>query len=72
MTAAFHTRCASRVRARVLPRTAEGAFGYEDLITAIADPKHDDHDQMVTWVGGHFDPDSFDANAVNSLLRGGR
>jgi len=54
------------------PEDCGGAFGYEEFITALADPTHDEHDQMVTWVGGHFDPDSFDANAVNRLLRGGR
>lgn len=54
------------------PEDCGGASGYEAFIAALADPKHDDHDQMVTSVGGHFDPDSFDANAVNRLLRGGR
>jgi hypothetical protein len=34
------------------PEDCGGAFGYEELITAIADPKHGDHDQMVTWSAG--------------------
>jgi hypothetical protein len=54
------------------PEDCGGPFGYEELITALADPKHDEHDQVLTWLGGHFDPDSFDANAVNRRLREGR
>ncbi len=54
------------------PEDCGGAGGYEELLTALSNPKHDEHDQMLTWVGGHFDPDSFDANAVNRLFRYGR
>lgn len=50
------------------PEDCGGAFGYEGLITALADPKHDEHDQMVKWVGGHIRPGLVDANAVNRLF----
>jgi hypothetical protein len=51
------------------PEDCGGPGAYEDLLGVLASPKHDDHDEMLTWVGGHFDPDSFDANAVNRLFR---
>jgi hypothetical protein len=52
------------------PEDCGGAGGYEDLLTALAKPKDARHDELLTWVGGHFDPEGFDANAVNRLLRG--
>jgi len=54
------------------PEDCGGPGGYEDLLGVLASPEHDEHDEMLTWVGGHFDPDSFDANAVNRLFRDGR
>jgi len=49
-----------------------GAGGYENLLTVLASPEHEEHDEMLTWVGGHFDPEGFDANTVNRLFRDGR
>lgn len=54
------------------PEDCGGVGGYGELVAALKSPKHPDHDQMLTWVGGYFDPDSFDTNSVNRLLRYGR
>jgi hypothetical protein len=54
------------------PEDCGGPLGYQELVTALANPKHPEHDQVLTWLGGHFDPGSFDANAVNRMLREGR
>ncbi|MFV2069543.1 MAG: hypothetical protein ACC645_21475, partial [Pirellulales bacterium] len=32
------------------------------------DPKHDDHEDLLEWVGGEFDPEEFDLNEVNKQL----
>ena len=29
------------------------------MLEAMADPGHEEHEQMVTWVGGRFDPEAF-------------
>ena len=42
--------------------------GYEDFLTAIADPTHEEHDQFLEWVGGSFDPTRFDLESVNGNL----
>lgn len=56
--------------ARACPPDDWGAGRYEDLLGVLASPEHEEHDELLAWVGGHFDPEGFDANAVNRLLRG--
>ena len=45
-----------------------GVPGYENLIEALADPKHPDHDDLVEWTGGNYDPEAFDCEAINRAL----
>jgi hypothetical protein len=35
-----------------------------DLLEALADPGHPEHDSLRNWVGGPFDPEEFDPAAV--------
>ena len=51
------------------PDDAGGPDGYQRLLEAILDPTHEDHAEMRQWIGGYWDPEGFDANAVNRLLR---
>lgn len=51
------------------PEDIGGLPGYQDFVAAIADPKHEEHDEMLVWVGGAFDPAGFDINCVNRELR---
>jgi hypothetical protein len=44
-------------------------MGYEEFLSAIKDPKHEEHDNMLAWIGGAFDPEGFDLNAINRTLR---
>ena len=39
------------------------------VTVAIADPSHEDYQDMMTWLGGHFDPDSFDIEIANLKLK---
>ena len=50
------------------PEDCGGIGGYEDLLAAIRDPKHEQHDEMVEWVGEDFDPEAFDLAQVNKAL----
>lgn len=45
-----------------------GMSGYEELLTAMADPKHPDHEQMTEWAGGRFDAEAFDRRPINREL----
>lgn len=54
------------------PEDCGGTSGYEELCRVLLSPKDEEHDNMLTWVGGFFDPAGFDANAVNKAFRLGR
>ncbi len=47
------------------PEDCGGIWGNADFLEAIQDPKHPEHEGMVEWVGGEFDPTAFDADEVN-------
>ena len=46
-----------------------GVWGYADFLEAINDPKHEDHGDMVEWIGGMFAPEKFSVDEVNKELR---
>ena len=54
------------------PEDCGGTYGYRDLIAALADPSHPDHEELLDWVGGPFDPTAFDLVAANVALQGVR
>jgi len=51
------------------PEDVGGLPGYEDFLRAIADPRHDQHDDMLDWCGGGFDVERFDLRSVNRKLK---
>lgn len=51
------------------PEDCGGVWGYEEFLEAIRDPKNPEHDSMLEWVGGEFDADEFDLDAVNQALK---
>lgn len=50
------------------PEDCGGPPGYMDFLQRFNDPSDSEHDDLVRWVGGIFDPEGFDVNAVNRLL----
>ena len=49
------------------PEDCGGTGGYEDMLAALADPKHPEHGSYRTWAKG-FDPERFDLDGVNRRL----
>ncbi len=50
------------------PEDCGGPPGYERLLEVLADPDDEEHADMKVWVGRKFDPEKFDASAVNKKL----
>ena len=51
------------------PEDVGGIGGYEDFLKAIGDPQHPEHQEFLDWIGGEFDPEAFDVDEVNEILR---
>ena len=51
------------------PEDCGGIPGYENLIEAMADPKHPERQELLDWIGEPFDPEAFNLNAINLLLK---
>ncbi len=63
-----YPRCTDGKRA-CPPEDCGGPWGYGDFLEAIQNPKHEEHEELLEWVGGEFDPEKFDVDAVNKQLR---
>lgn len=54
------------------PEDCGGPWRYPDLLAALADPEDEEHDEVLEWVGGSFDPEAFDPAGLVSSAAGGR
>lgn len=51
------------------PDDCGGVWGYSNLLTILADPKHQEHEEMKEWIGEYFDPDFVDLEEINDNLK---
>ena len=42
--------------------------GFYNLLEAIRDPTHEEHEAMMDWLGGRYDPEAFSVEEVNRRL----
>ncbi|SFJ22559.1 plasmid pRiA4b ORF-3 family protein, partial [Albimonas pacifica] len=49
---------------RCPPEDVGGLPGYEDFLDAVSDPNHPEHENMIRWAGGPFDPHVPDADEL--------
>jgi len=38
--------------------------GYEEFVGIMKNPRHKEHDEMVEWYGGSYDPEDFDCGKI--------
>ena len=50
------------------PEDVGGVWGYAEFLEAIADPRHDRHEELMEWADD-FDPEEFSVDDVNRNLR---
>ncbi|NNJ11666.1 plasmid pRiA4b ORF-3 family protein [Chloroflexales bacterium ZM16-3] len=63
-----YPRCTAGKRA-CPPEDCGGVWGYADFLAAITDPEHPEHDELLEWAGGAFDPEDFDLAEIDAALR---
>ena len=51
------------------PEDCGGIWGYAGFLDAIQDPQHPEHEEMLEWVGGEFDPEVFDVDDPHHLVQ---
>ncbi len=51
------------------PEDCGGSWGYAEFLEAIQNKKHPEHEDLLEWVGGEFDPEAFDIEYINRELR---
>ena len=58
-----YPKCIAGARA-CPPEDCGGIDGYQELLEIISDPKNDEYDEMITWLGGKYNPEEFNPNKV--------
>ena len=50
------------------PEDCGGIPGFYNLLEAISDPKHEQHEELLDWLGDGFDLEAFSVDEVNRRL----
>jgi len=67
---AKYPRCIEGARA-CPPEDVGGPWGYADFLEAIRDPKHENHEDLLEWIGGAFNAETFDPLETTKDMRRG-
>jgi Plasmid pRiA4b ORF-3-like protein len=51
------------------PEECGGTWGYQNFLEIIQDPEHPEHEEMLEWVGGSFDPEDAELDEANQQLK---
>ena len=54
------------------PDDCGGPWGYGNLLAAISDPTHEEHEELTEWLPPGFDADAFDIAAATEMMRSAR
>ncbi len=63
-----YPRCIDGARA-CPPEDVGSTCGYAEFLKAIRNPKHEEHDSFLEWVGGKFDAESFDVGEADASVK---
>jgi hypothetical protein len=50
------------------PEDCGGLPGFYNLLEVISDPQHEQHEELLDWLGDGFDPEAFSVEEVNQRL----
>ena len=65
-----YPRCLEGARA-CPPEDVGGVWGYAEFLDTIKNPKHEEHESMLEWIGGSFDPEKFSSAVATKEMRRG-
>jgi len=51
------------------PEDCGGVGGYADLLEVLSDPSHDQHEELLEWVGRQYNPELLDLRGINRIFR---
>jgi len=51
------------------PEDCGGVWGYADMLEIIKQPNHEEYEDIIIWLGKDFDPEYFDIDETNEMLR---
>jgi len=51
------------------PEDCGGIMGYLNMLEILKDPDHEEYESFKEWLGGRYDPEQFNLNKVNKLLK---
>lgn len=51
------------------PEDCGGLGGYYNLLDIIKNPEHSEHEDMKEWLGEEFNPEEFDLESINKILK---
>lgn len=51
------------------PEDSGAVWGYEEMLEAVKDASHPEHEHYLEWLGDDFDPEAFHPEAINQRLR---
>ncbi len=54
------------------PDDCGGPWGYSNLLAAISDPTHEEHEELIEWLPPGFDADEFDIAEATEMMRSAR
>ena len=54
------------------PDDCGGPWGYAEMLRALADPRHPEHETFREWIGEEWDAEAWDPGEVNERLEGVR
>lgn len=57
-----------RLSAACPPEDCGGAWGYQNFLEAIRSTEHPEHEEMLDWVGGSFNPEEVDLEEIKLLV----
>lgn len=51
------------------PEDCGGIYGYEDMLAVLKQPKHEEYESYIEWLGYKFDPEYFNKDEINRKLK---